>query len=375
VGVFLFWEETLMRKFRRLFSKVEDSRAPNAQHKLLEILFIGLSATLCGAQHCTEFAQFGRSKEALLRRVLDLEHGIPSHDTFSTVFRALHPDALATALGKFTKAFNRGLGRYRTIAIDGKALRGAYRRGERCTPLHMVNVWACEARMALAQRKAPQRNEIAGALEVLALLDLDSAIVTADALHSSPAMAQAILDRQGHYVLALKKNRAKLFTAAEACLKAPRGASRTRQRSTLAHGRRERRAAVVVPAADMAAPYRFPGLKAVGRIDSWRRTDADPAKHKARYFLLSRKLSAAQLLKIARAHWGVENNLHWILDVVFAEDRCRTRMDHAPENLALLRKLAINMLQASPYLASMRRKVLHAAWNDDFLLSLFGHMR
>ena len=364
-----------MRKFRRLFSNVEDPRASNAQHKLLDIVFVALAATLCGAQHCTEIEQFGRSKEALLRQVLDLEHGIPSHDTFSTVFRALHPDAFAAALGKFTKAFNRRLGRDRTIAIDGKALRGAYRRGERFTPLHMVNVWGCQARMALAQRKAPQRNEIAGALEVLALLDLDGAIVTADALHCTPAMAQAILDRQGHYVLALKKNRAKLFTAADARLKAPRGASRARQRSTIAHGRRERRTAVVVPAADMAAQYGFPGLKAVGRIDSWRRADAGPAKHKARYFLLSRKLSATQLLKIARGHWGVENNLHWILDVVFAEDRCRSRLDHAPENLALLRKLAINMLQASPYVASMRRKVLHAAWNDDFLLSLFGHMR
>ena len=364
-----------MRKFKRVFSTLKDPRASNAQYDLLEIVFIALAATLCGAQHCTEMAQFGHSKEALLRQLLSLEHGIPSHDTFSTVFRVLDPHTFEAALGRFTKAFNRRLGRPKTIAIDGKALRGAYRRGERFTPLHMVNVWAGEARMALAQRKAANRNEIAGALEVLALLDLDGAIVTADALHCTAAIAQAILDRKGHYVLALKKNRARLFTATEACLKAARGASRARPPAALAHGRRERRSAVVVPAPDRGEQYGFPGLKAVGRIDSWRRADTSPATHKVRYFLLSRKLSATQLLKTVRGHWGIENNLHWILDVVFGEDRNRSRMDHAPENLAVLRKLAINMLQASPYTASMRRKMLHAAWNDDFLLSLLGHMR
>jgi predicted transposase YbfD/YdcC len=364
-----------MRKFRRLFSQVKEPRADNVQHKLADIIFIALAATLCGAQHCTEFEQFGRSKEALLRQVLGLEHGIPSHDTFSTVLRALEPHAFEAALGKFAKAFNRRLGKYRTIAIDGKALRRAYRRGQQATPLHMVNVFACQARMALAQRKAPNRNEIAGAHEVLALLDLDGAIVTTDALHCTAAMAHAIGERGGHYVLALKANRAKLLKAAEARISGARGASRARQRSTLAHGRRERRAACVVPAPDMAERFAFPGIKAVGRIDSWRRADAGPAKHKRRYFLLSRKLSATDLLDVVRGHWGIENNLHWILDVVFAEDKNRSRMDHAPENLAVLRKLAINMLQASPYVAPMRRKMLHAAWNDHFLVSLFGHMR
>lgn len=364
-----------MRKFRRVFSRLEDPRAVNAQHDLLEIVFIALAATLCGAQHCTEMAQFGRSKEGLLRQVLRLKHGIPSHDTFSAVFRALEPQALAAALVAFTTALGRRLGKRRTIAIDGKTLRGAYRRGERFTPLHLVNVWACEARMALAQHKAPHRNEIAGALEVLALLDLDGATVTTDALHCTRAMAQAIRERKGHYVLALKKNRAKLFRIAGALIHAARRASRARERSTRAHDRRERRHAVVVPAPGMAEHCAFPGIVAVGRITNWRRTDARPAQCKVRYFLLSRKLSAPQLLKVVRAHWGIENQLHWILDVVFAEDRNRSRMDHAPENLAFLRKLALNMLQASPYVASMRRKMLHAAWNDDFLLSLFGHMR
>ena len=364
-----------MRKFRRVFAKVEDPRASNAQYPLVEVVFIALAATLCGAQHCTEFEEFGQAKQAVLGKILDLKRGIPSHDTFSTVFRALDPHSFEAALGRFTKAFNSRLGKPRTIAIDGKALRGAYRRGERFTPLHMVNVWACEARMALAQRKAPQRNEIAGALEVLALLDLDGAVVTADALHCTAAMAQAILARKGDYVLALKNNRGALLRAAAARLARPRNASRAQQRSTVAHDRRERRAAVVVAAPDLAAQHAFAGIRAVGRIDTWRRTTAGPATRKSRYFLLSRKLSASRLLDVARSHWGIENNLHWILDVVFAEDKNRSRMDHAPENLAVLRKLAINTLQASPYVASMRRKILRAGWNDDFLLGLFFHMR
>jgi predicted transposase YbfD/YdcC len=364
-----------MRKFKRVFAKVKDPRADNARYPLVEIIFIALAATLCGAQHCTEFEEFGRAKEAALRKILDLEHGIPSHDTFSTVFRVLDPHSFEAALGRFTKIFSKRLGKPRTIALDGKALRGAYRRGGRFTPLHVVNVFACEAQMALAQRTAPQRNEIAGALEVLALLDLDGAIVTADALHCTAAMAQAILARGGDYALALKKNRAKLFRDASARLARPRGTSRARQRSTLAHDRRERRSAVVVAAPDMAATHAFPGIRAIGRIDSWRRIAGGKATRASRYFLLSRKLSAARFLKVARGHWGIENNLHWILDVVFAEDRNRSRMDHAPENLAVLRKLAINTLRACPYAASMRRKMLRAGWDDDFLLSLFFHMR
>jgi predicted transposase YbfD/YdcC len=364
-----------MRKFKRTFSTLKDPRAGNVRHPLSEILFIALAATLCGAQHCTEMEQFGRSKEAWLRQILELEHGIPSHDTFSTVFRALQPRAFEAALGKFTKAFVRRAGRGRTIAIDGKALRSAYRRGQRFTPLHMVNVWACQLRMALGQRKAPNRNELAGALEVLDLLDLDGAIVTTDALHCTAAMAQAIRDRKGHYVLALKKNRAKLFAAASARINAARGVSRARQQAAVAHDRREWRTAVVVPAPRLAEQYGFAGLKAVGRIISQRRTANGPATRTVRYFLLSWTPAAARLLSIVRGHWGIENNLHWILDVLFAEDRCRSRLDHAPENLAVLRKLAINMLQASPYRAPMRRKMLHAAWNDDFLASLFSHMR
>lgn len=370
-----------MRRFRRLCRGVKDPRADNARHDLLEILFIALAATLCGAKACTEFELFGLGREELLRQMLDLPHGIPSHDTFSTVFRALDPEALAAVLRKFAKGFGgkrRGRGRGPSkgvVSLDGKALRGAFARGKRAVPLHMVNVWAAETRMALAQRKAPNRNEVKGALELLAGLDLQGAIVTADALHCRPDTAAAIRARKGHYVLALKQNRGKLFQLAGARIQATRKPSRASERSTRAHGRRERRQAVVVPAPGLGQEHGFPDLVAIGRLDSWRSTDGKARTPKRRFFLLSRKLSARRLLTVVRAHWSIENNLHWVLDVLFAEDACRSRKDHAPENLAAIRKLAINLLQATPGPQRISHKMLLARWNNAALLNTLAHMR
>ncbi|HEU5276111.1 MAG TPA: ISAs1 family transposase, partial [Xanthobacteraceae bacterium] len=174
-----------MRKFRRIFRAVPDPRADNAWHNLQEILFIGLVAVLCGAEGASDMATFGVSKEALLRRVLRLEHGIPSHDTFSRVFRELDPRAFEQAFRRFLSAFAKanGINLTGVVAIDGKALRGAYERGASATPLHMVNVWAVDARMVLAQCKAPARNEAQGALDALELVGLQGCTVTADALH------------------------------------------------------------------------------------------------------------------------------------------------------------------------------------------------
>jgi predicted transposase YbfD/YdcC len=360
-----------MRNFKRMFRRLEDPRASNARHDLLEILFIVLAATLAGAKTCTEFEFFGNGREEVLRQFLELEHGIPSHDTFSNVLRALAPQVLEAALRKFS----RGFGIKGVVSIDGKALRGAFSRGRKSAPLHMVNVWAAGMRMAVAQRKAPNRNEVAGALEVLRLLDLDGTIVTADALHCRPDIAQAIRDRKADYLLTLKSNRGKLFTAAKALVEAARTAPRATQRSTRAHGRTERRQAIVVSAAPLARQFDFPDMVAVGRVESWRSSNGKVAKPKVRLFLTSRKLSARKLLEIVRAHWGIENNLHWVLDVLFAEDACRSRKDHAPENLAAIRKLAINILQAMPGPLRISHKMLQARWDNQFLLKAIAHMR
>jgi len=360
-----------MQKFTRVFQELQDPRAGNARHDLVEILVIALAAVLCGAEGCADMADFGEAKEGLLKQFLRLEHGIPSHDTFSRVFRILDPVAFAAAFRDFMAAFAEQI--KGVVSIDGKALRGAFERGRKTTPLHLVNVWAADARLAIAQHVAPNRNEVAGTLEVLKLLSLKGCVVTADALHCHAAMAKGILDREAEYVLALKENQSALFADATALLEPV-----THQIEDIldpSHGRTEERRACVVSAATLAKKHGFPGIKAVGRVELRRRVGNTEDPPLVRYFLLSKVFSPGRLLAITRRHWGIENELHWVLDVVFDEDRARNRKDHGPENIAVVRKLALNLLRTNPDKASIRRKIKRAGWDDTFLLTLLSQMR
>src|SRR6202047_180170 len=262
-----------MQKFKKAFGRLPDPRADNARHDLLEVLFIALAATVCEAEVCSDMADFGQSKEGLLRLFLRLEHGIPSHDTFSRVFRLLEPQVFEHMFRRFMAVFaqTNGLKLSGVVAVDGKALRGAYERGGRATPLHLVNVFAVEARMALAQQKAPGRNETAGALEVLELLCLEGCIVTADALHCHRAFAAAVRERGGHYVLAIKANRGRLFAAVTQQFARSGKRSTAEQIDRSTHDRREARRATIMRNTSLAALYGFPGAAAVGRITSRRR--------------------------------------------------------------------------------------------------------
>jgi predicted transposase YbfD/YdcC len=358
--------------FIMVFAGLDDPRAKNARHSLLEVLFVALAATLCGANGCSDMAEFGKAKEGLLRQLLRLEHGVPSHDTFSRLFRLLDPQQFETSFRRFMAGFAKALSG--VVAIDGKAVRGAYERGKRTTPLHLVNVWAADQRLALGQRLAPGRNEVAGVLEVLKLLALKGCIVTADALHCHAKMAQAVLDSGGEYVLALKENQAALLAGAREVLEQASPEERAEE-SSKSHGRFEQRCAVVVPDSKLAEQHAFPGIRAVARIDTVRRVEGKAEERTSRHFLLSQPLAADKLLHVVRTHWSIENQLHWVLDVVFDEDRARNRKDNGPENLALVRKLALNLLRTHPDKASIRRKVKRAGWDDTFLLSLLGQMR
>lgn len=364
-----------MGKLKRAFGKLPDPRAGNRQHALLEILVIALAATLCGAQSAAEMALFGRSKQALLRQFLPLAHGIPSHDTFSRVFRLLNPSAFEHHFRRFMAGFAKQLAG--VVAVDGKALRRAYQRGGAATPIQMVNVFAAETRMALAARKAPGRNEALAAVEVLDLLCLKGCIVTADALHCSRPFAAKVLERGADYVLALKQNQGKLYaTVAHGFARGgPRRSAK--QLEPASHDRREARHATVIRNTDLATAQNFPGIRALGRITARRRqlgaAKADPVV--VRYYLLSRYLTPKQLLHTVRSHWAIENQLHWMLDVNFNEDACRARMDHAPENLAILHRLAINIIRNHPDPVSMRQKIKRAAWEDSYLVAILTHMQ
>lgn len=363
-----------MERLEELFAAVPDPRADNTRHDLVDVLVIALAAVLCGAEGCADMAEFGCAKEDVLRRFLPLPHGIPSHDTFSRVFRRLDPEAFEPVFRRFMAEFATQLGG--VVAVDGKALRGAFERGRKTTPLHLVNVWAAEARFAIAQRRAPNRNEVAGALEVLQLLSLDGCIVTADALHCHAEMAGRILERGGQYVLCLKENQSALFADARSLLEPAAAAGPQAEEALPAtHGRDETRKAVVVAAARLGRKHGFPGVAAVGRVALHRSTAGKDKEPLVRYFLLSRRWSPARLLGITRAHWGIENRLHWVLDVAFNEDRARNRKDNGPENLAILRKLALNILRSHPPKSSIRRTIKRAGWDNAFLISMLAHMQ
>ena len=358
-----------METFTRCFSAVEDPRAGNARHDLLELMFVALAAVLCGAEDCTDMAAFARAKLDFLRQVVKLEHGPPSHDTFSRVFRLLDPEPFETAFAQFTATFAGAL--KGVVAIDGKALRGAYERGCKTSPLHLVNVWAAEARLVIGQRLAPGRNEVLGAQQALALLSLEGCIVTADALHCRADTAQTILDTGADYALALKANQPTLLAKARALIEAADPIDEAIQGPAKAHDRVEGRAALVVTANDID----FPGLAAVARVETHCTRAGYPEPVIVRFFLLSTPLSPERMLQVARTHWTIENQLHWVLDVAFLEDASRSRKGNAPQNLAVIRKIALNTLRQHPDKGSIKTKIKRAGWDDAFLLSLFGHMR
>ena len=358
-----------MEEFAPHFAEVPDPRARNARHDFLEVIFTALAAVLCGAEDCTDMALFARSKLDLLRQVVKLEHGPPSHDTFSRVFRLIEPEPFEAAFAKFTATFAGAL--KGVVAIDGKALRGAYERGRKSCPLHLVNIWAAEAKLVIGQRLAPGRNEVLGAQQALALLRLDGCIVTADALHCRADTAQAILDIGADYALAVKANQPTLLAKAQALTEAVVGVHEAVSGPTRAHDRVEGRAAMVVEAKDID----FPGIAAVARVESYRNAAGEPEPVLVRWFLLSTVLTAQRMLEVARAHWTIENQLHWVLDVAFDEDAARSRKDNAPQNLALIRKLALNLLRQHRDKGSIKGKIKRAGWDDTFLISLLGHMR
>ena len=366
-----------MEGFRVIFEDLPDPRDVNAGHDLREILFIAVAAMLCGAQSCVDMAEFGEAKEPLLRRFLVLKHGIPSHDTFTRVFRALDPEAFEACFLRFVAAFGQALGQATpqgVVAIDGKSLRRAYEKGQAHMPKMMVSAFAAETRMTLAQTLAPQGNEVAGALRLLELLALKGCTVTGDALHCHPRMASAVRAAKADYVLAIKGNHGPLAREAAAALDAAGPQQPFAETTNQEHDRVERRRAIVVRAPQPSARQRFPGLLAFGRIEAWRTVNGE-SRHQVRCFALSSRMAPAKLLAVVRQHWAIENAAHWPLDVVFDEDLARNRKDNGPRNLAVLRRMTLNILRAHPDKASLAGKRRKAGWNDDFFISLFTHMR
>ena len=367
-----------MEKFIAILREVRDPRDSNARHDCASMLFIALMATLCGAKSCVDIADFCSANEADIGEIVDLPHGAPSHDCFSRLFRLLDPDEMSNAFMAFAKALRDAVGLgppAGVVAIDGKRLRRGYERGRAAMPPLMISVWDAQTRLSLAARASADGNEVKATLEVLKSLDLKGCIVTADALHCHPKMAEAVRARGGHYALKLKGNNGPLYACAArafAQADAQRGAPFC-ETSQSGHDRFERRRVSIVAAPREAA--NLPGLAAFGRIDSERRKAGGKAETFLYYAALSKRLTPRKLLETIREHWSVENNLHWPLDVVFDEDDARTRKNHAPQNLSFIRRMALDILNAHPDKRSVARKMKLAAWSKEFFFELFTHMR
>lgn len=323
-----------------------------------------IAASLCGARNATEFALFAQERKQALSRLIEYEVA-PSHDTFSRLLRLLDPEAFGRAFSAFAAGFARAC--QEVVSLDGKALRRAYEKGLAASPPLMVSAFAAETRLCLAAVSPGEgENEIEAALKVTELIDLAGRMVTADALHCHKRMAQAITERGGDYLLTLKGNRRHWVAQARQHLAEITPA--VTERSEISHGRSEwRRVEVVATTKPIMA-----GHKAFIRITSKR----DQAKPYTRLFMTSKLLSPQQALDLTRAHWQIENGLHWMLDVHMDEDLSRARKDNAPANTALLNRIARNLLQAADHdKVPISHRIKKCAWNDDYLVQALSHMR
>ena len=361
-----------MDQFFVCWDGLNDPRTGNAGlHNFHELLIIALCAVLCGGQGATHMAAFAVAKEPFLRGFLKLEHGLPSHDTFSRLFRRLDPE-------QFRDCFQRFMGRFAdacrgVIAIDGKVLRRSFDKASRKSALHMVSAWGSEARLVLGQIDTDEKsNEIRAVPKLLAMLSLQGTIVTADALNCQRTIAQQIVEQGGDYALALKANQGTLHDDVITYFDDP--ASKTSTAKPLVeadHGRIETRTATVCSDIDWLEDHRWPGLRAIGKVVRTRETTTKTTTETA-YYLLSTALSPERFNEVARSHWGVENQLHWRLDVVLNEDQDRTRMGNGPHNLAVLRHMALNIMQKDTSKGSLRGKFMRAGWDDRYMTQLLA---
>ena len=361
-----------MGKLVEELEPLEDPRHGNAErHSLHDILVIALCTILCGGETCTDMALFGQSKREFLESFLPLRNGIPSHDTFSRVFRLLDPEAFQKWFLGFMRQFAQGC--EGVLAVDGKTLRRSYDRAEAQSPLHLVNVWAAEQRLSLGQLAVDGKsNEITAVPKLLEMLALPEMVVTADAMHCQRQLSQQVVEQGGDYVLALKGNQGTLSDDVRLFLDDPATPLLQATQTNKGHGRIETRTASISDdVAWLQERHQWPGLAAVGKITASRQM-GDRSSVENRYYLLSQAFTPERFNHIVREHWGIENRLHWVLDVVFNEDQSRNRKDHCPDNLALLRKLALNLARLEPSKGSMRGKLKRAGWDNDYLVTILS---
>jgi predicted transposase YbfD/YdcC len=367
------------------FTTLEDPRVNRTKrHKLLDIIFIAVCALLSGANDFVGMEKFGKAKRDWFNKYLELPNGIPSHDTFGRVVRALAPQQFVDCFVSWVRRFADATAQEQ-ICIDGKTARASLDRAAEQNPLHVVSAWATEQGLLLGQVAVDEKsNEITAIPKLLEMLELKGALVTIDAMGCQKEIAQHIHSKEGDYILAVKGNQEHLE---EDVINAFAQADEQREQGKPCprldafemedsnHGREEHRCCETMPV-PKALRHRkeWPGLKSIGRMT---RTYVERGieKSEVRYFISTLKADAEALGMGIRKHWGIENGLHWVLDMEFAEDRSRARLGHAQENLALLRRWALSVQRQNTDLkGSIEKKRLQTGWNEanlEKVLTLF----
>lgn len=362
------------------FSEIEDPRIERKKlHKLIDIITITLCAVITGAKSWLDIELFGQCKYNWFKSFLELPNGIPSHDTFNRVFTILDPKQLEKCFENWVKSI-KSLLSSEQIAIDGKTLRHSYDKNSQQKAIVMVSAYSRERELVLAQRKVSKKsNEITAVPELLKVLDLSEAIVTLDAMGCQTKIVNQIVNQKADYLITLKKNQPRLYKRVEELFQLDLSQNDINFGSSKysvfesSHGRTEQRCYHVLDNVSeiVDKQHNWSNLNSIVRIEYLRQLKNGKTKLESRYFITSLSQEAQEIADYIRGHWSIENQLHWVLDVTFSEDDSRIRKGNAPENLAVIRHIALNLLkQDKSSNSSIKGKRNKAAWDDDYRFQL-----
>lgn len=362
------------------FADLTDPRRREVMYPLINVITIAICAVICGADDFVAIAKFGRMKLAWFKRFLDLRAGIPSHDRFNAIFAALNPNEFQKCLLSWITALHE-VSEGQVIAIDGKTLRRSFDAASSKAAIHMVSAWATMNNISLGQYVVDAKsNEITAIPKLLEMVAVSGALVTIDAMGCQTEIAQQIVDSGADYCLAVKNNQPTLFQAIADFFidhmedDFARTKVRCHESEEKGHGRVEHRSYYICPVPDdLADGSRWPHLKAIGIATNITERDGKECSD-VRYYILSEYVAGRRFASAVRGHWGIENRLHWQLDVTFQEDQCRIRKGHADANFSILRRTALSMLKNENSLkVGIKNKRLAAGWDEDYLEKvLFG---
>ena len=375
------WDGVVLGGLLAQVNQVPDPRVRRKpRHLLTDILVISICGVLSGCDGCVEIAEYGRRKAEFLGTILELPHGIPSHDTFNRVLALLKPEALQKCLLGWLRSVRdeaEDSREERHIAIDGKSLRRTFDRAAGQSMLHLVSAWSTANGITLGQVAVDEKsNEITAIPRLLAIVDIRGATVTMDAMGNQKAIANAIIDGGGEYLLTVKGNQKKMQQILQETLAehfesdAPPPRGTRYETHEVKHGREETREYVSLPAPASLKKLGWSAVRSIGMVYSRTLRDGKVCEE-SRYYISSRRPNARKLATFSRRHWSIETNLHWVLDVSFHEDLCRLRTGHSPENLALLNRIAVSLLKADQTVkAGIACKRKTAGWDDNYLIQL-----